>query len=296
MDQGIKGDYEQNVPGQQIRNRRKEKCSFSPNRRSGAPLLRTNIQHDNTLPPPQVPAPDRQRPDWSKCANLMPSTSDQLEHLAEVDESGTQSIAPCRVTLMPPGIRRRSPFARYFRPQPDPLPLPDHPQLNPNRVALQRLGLSEETLDSRINAEVDELLQDMRAERQLARIMPASSDIPRSSPKRTASLSSVLPVSLTMKLLSLVFGGGQLTSVSPASTSRWKMKTIFRFSIPTSNEFPASRHNDASEATPLRPFLVRSACCHARGRSLGSLSPAPAPRVRGPSLPRPFSLLCVDCC
>lgn len=53
--------------------------------------------------------------------------------------------------------------------------IPEDPPPNPNRFALQRLGISPETLDARVNAEVDELLCGFRAERQLDRITSNSS-------------------------------------------------------------------------------------------------------------------------
>ena len=71
---------------------------------------------------------------------------------------------------MPPSIRRSSAFPRYG-PTAEEAPTP-----NPNRFALARLGITEEMLVARIDAEVDEALRSGREER-LARETPA--EIPR---------------------------------------------------------------------------------------------------------------------
>ena len=57
---------------------------------------------------------------------------------------------------MPPGPRVGTPFDRY-RATAEPPPQPDR-----YRFILQRLGISRETFDSRIAAEVDELLAEMK--------------------------------------------------------------------------------------------------------------------------------------
>lgn len=73
---------------------------------------------------PQAPAPAcpiQMRLDWSKYANLPPSSSDQQELTSEAEEPDSVITAPCRVTLRPPGIRSRSPFAgRYGIPPQSP--------------------------------------------------------------------------------------------------------------------------------------------------------------------------------
>ena len=160
----------------QINSRRKVKCRFGPNRKSAVLLPRTADLNEATSTTsevhPQAPAPAcpiQMRLDWSKYANLPPSSSDQQELTSEAEEPDSVITAPCRVTLRPPGIRSRSPFAGRYGIPPNPL---DPPQPNPNRFAYQRMGLSAETLDARVTAEVNELLWEARAERQLASLFP----------------------------------------------------------------------------------------------------------------------------
>ena len=169
-EQGNRGGVE-HVPGQQIRSRCKVKCRFGPNRSS---VPQTTTPFVDSLPPsivaPQDPAQAssvHQRSEWSKFANLMPSSSELQENPSEDEEAGPSNTAPCRVTLRPPGIRNRSPYAGHYGIPPEP---PDPPQPNPNRFAYQRMGLSQETLDARVTAEVNEFLWEARAERQLVNI------------------------------------------------------------------------------------------------------------------------------
>jgi len=56
---------------------------------------------------------------------------------------------------------------------------PAPPRANPNRFALQRLGISTEELEARASAEVDELLLTMNAERRLENLAAGPSEMPR---------------------------------------------------------------------------------------------------------------------
>jgi len=66
-----------------------------------------------------------------------------------------------RVTLTLPDRPRRSPFDRYRH------TAEEAPRPNPNRFLLQRMGISQAELDSRLEDEVDEILLAFRAERRL---------------------------------------------------------------------------------------------------------------------------------
>jgi hypothetical protein len=57
--------------------------------------------------------------------------------------------------------------------------------VNPNRFVLQRLKLTKEELDGRVAREVDDLLRELRAERQLAHL---SSGVSPSTAPRILSL------------------------------------------------------------------------------------------------------------
>jgi hypothetical protein len=57
-----------------------------------------------------------------------------------------------RMTLTPPTLRSGTPFARYYH------MVPEAPRLNPNRFALARMGITEETLQLRVSQEASEAL------------------------------------------------------------------------------------------------------------------------------------------
>lgn len=84
-----------------------------------------------------------------------------------------EPIGPSRVTLMPRRSHQVSPFDHYRNVPPAP------PIANPNRFALQRIGISEEELEARVRAEVDDLLTQMCAERRLENLTAGSSEFPR---------------------------------------------------------------------------------------------------------------------
>lgn len=67
-----------------------------------------------------------------------------------------------RVALSLPAIGQRSPLDKY-KATADEAPRP-----NPHRFVLQRLGLSKETFDARVTAELDDLLRVLRSKKQLS--------------------------------------------------------------------------------------------------------------------------------
>lgn len=137
------------------KSRPKAKCRFGPYKRGNVPPPRQEADHpQGSLPP--APGP-------SSTAGRWPA------HHSHDTPTPTQGIGPFRTTLTLPTIRKSSPFSRYYPTAPE-APRPRH-----NRFALKRLGLTEDILEVRVNQEVDDLLREMRAERQLARIMPGPS-------------------------------------------------------------------------------------------------------------------------
>lgn len=106
--------------------RPKAKCRFGPYSRARRQLPDAQAAESPAIPPP----PDQQAHTPSAATLIVPY--------------------PDRVTLTPPTLRSHSPFARYYP------TAPEAPRLNPNRFALARLGISEETLARRAAQEASE--------------------------------------------------------------------------------------------------------------------------------------------
>lgn len=100
-----------------------------------------------------------------------PSHHVQQTPPADAERSPLHREHPARVTLTLPDRPRKTPFDRYKA------TAEETPRPNPNRFALQRLGLSEEELDARVAAKVDELLRVCKAERRLDQLSTGPSPL-----------------------------------------------------------------------------------------------------------------------
>lgn len=132
------------------KSRPKAKCRFGPTKRG----LERSVDAQQESPP---------------LANTLDPPLTAGGCSAECD-APAQVVGPDRVTLTPPTIRRSSsPFSRYYP------TAPEEPRPRHYRHVLERLGITQETLEARAAQEAEEFLRVANAERRLARIMPGTS-------------------------------------------------------------------------------------------------------------------------
>ena len=148
------------VNDKSLRSRPKKKCRFGPYKRHKTATWHQTTHANEHLPPSSIP----DTRDYQVPLPEIPRTD-----LQEQEAEPTSPQGPYRVTFTLPAPRRRTPFDRYFA------TAPKAPQPPANRFALRRLGITQEELDARVTREVDEALQEFRAERALERITANSS-------------------------------------------------------------------------------------------------------------------------